>query len=154
MLDAFAIPCILLALFIRRSKESACLVYMAKPADDATTPAMINIAIVLSFSSGGEPLVVMFGDAMVSVHCMFRQKLRRDSRSSFCFLNSQFCVTLVDTIRWYEMYFVAGDLIFLSTRYIKYSDTSPMTRCKIDGRLLGIDWDADRLIVSLLMLRS
>ena len=65
MVDAFAIPCILLALFIRRSKESACLVYMAKPADDATTPAMINIAIVLSFSFGGEPLVVLFRDAMV-----------------------------------------------------------------------------------------
>ena len=43
-------PWILLARFILRSNESACFVYMVNPADDTTIPAIINIAIVLSFS--------------------------------------------------------------------------------------------------------
>ena len=49
----FVVPWILLARFIRRSKESACFVYMTNPADETTTPAIINMAIVLSFSFVG-----------------------------------------------------------------------------------------------------
>lgn len=44
---------ILLARFSRRSKESACFVYMVNPADENTIPAIMNMAIVLSFSYVG-----------------------------------------------------------------------------------------------------
>lgn len=50
----FVVPwVILLARFSRRSKESACFVYMVNPADENTIPAIMNMAIVLSFSYVG-----------------------------------------------------------------------------------------------------
>lgn len=49
--EAFASPCILLELLIRFSKESAWRVYMTNPAEETTIPAIMNIAIVLSFTS-------------------------------------------------------------------------------------------------------
>jgi len=41
----------LLARLIRFSKESACLEYIANPAEETTMPAIMNMAIVLSLSS-------------------------------------------------------------------------------------------------------
>lgn len=72
--ELFASPCILLARLIRFSKESACRVYMANPADETTMPAIMNMAIVLSLSSSvvfvpitTAPLVDVPGSAPVAI---------------------------------------------------------------------------------------
>jgi len=79
-----ATPCILLARFMRRSNESACLVYIANPAEDATTPAMMNIAIVLSFSTGGlAPSFVSFVFKLLDVIVLSRGGFSRGFRLGF-----------------------------------------------------------------------
>ena len=76
---------------------------MANPADDATSPAMRNMAMVLSFSSDcGKPLV-LFGE--VAISCIF---IHFDGSKEFFFENqvlgfvSHCFVTLVDMVQWYE----------------------------------------------------